>query len=135
VRGEPDRKRAIRSFQDLDVYRKLVELHLKVHRRTLQFPIYEKYELGSQLRRSSNAIPANLAEGWNNRHIAMYLEGINRAFGELRETVHHLCVARRKGHLQDQEFGELESGYEECSRMLRGLERAIRKRLDEARKS
>jgi len=30
---------------------------------------FELYELGSQIRRSSNSIAANLAEGWNNKHI------------------------------------------------------------------
>jgi four helix bundle protein len=51
----------ISSFEDLDVYKKLVELHLEVHELTMTFPKYEMYELGSQVRRSSNAIPANIA--------------------------------------------------------------------------
>jgi four helix bundle protein len=45
----------------------------------------ELFELGSQLRRSSNSALANIAEGWNNKHTNIYLEGINRAQGELRE--------------------------------------------------
>ena len=90
-------KSKIESFEDLDVYQKLVELHLEVNSITMSFPRFEMYELGSQLRRSSNAIPANIAEGWNNNHINIYLEGINRAFGELRETKHHLSIAFQKG--------------------------------------
>ncbi len=128
-----DHRAPIRRFQDLDVYRKLVDLHISVHHSTLGFPNYERYELGSQLRRSSNAIPANLAETWNNRHISIYLEGINRAFGELRETTHHLWVALRKGHLSKEEYEQLESGYEECSRMLRGLEKSLSGRALRAR--
>ena len=41
----------IGSFEDLDVYKKLVELHLKVHELTMGFPKYEMFELGSQVRR------------------------------------------------------------------------------------
>lgn len=81
-------KSKIRSFEDLDVYQKLLQLHLEVHELTMTFPKFEMFELGSQLRRSSHAIAANIAEGWNNRHINIYLEGINRALGELRETKH-----------------------------------------------
>lgn len=74
-------KKKINSYKDLEVYQKLCDLHLEVYRITLSFPNFEKYELGSQLRRSSNSAPANLAEGWNNKHINMYLEGINRSLG------------------------------------------------------
>jgi four helix bundle protein len=115
----------ISSFEDLDVYRKLVELHLEVHQATLEFPKYEMYELGSQVRRSSNSIPANLAEGWNNKHSNMYLEGINRALGELRETRHHLQMAFRKGHISEEIATSLLKRYDECGRMLRGLEQSV----------
>ena len=53
----------LRSFRELRVYQKLKELHLQVHELTLTFPKFETYELASQLRRSSNAAPAILAEG------------------------------------------------------------------------
>ena len=86
----------IQSFEDLEVYQKLFKLHWEVHGLTMKFPKFEMYELGSQLRRSSNSAPANLAEGWNNNHVNIYLEGINRAIGELQETRHHLSIALRK---------------------------------------
>lgn len=85
----------IRSFRDLEVYKKLRELHLEICKLTMNFPKFELYELGSQIRRSSNSSPANVAEGWINRHINIYLECINRALGELQETEHHLYIAYR----------------------------------------
>jgi four helix bundle protein len=120
-------KRIITSFEDLDVYKLLVELHLRVHELTMSFPAYEMYELGSQLRRSSNSIPANLAEGWNNRHSTVYIEAINRGLGELRETRHHLSIAARKGYAPKATFDDLLQGYDRCGRMLRALEQALRK--------
>jgi four helix bundle protein len=123
----------ISSFEDLDVYKKLVELHLEVHELTMSFPKYEMYELGSQVRRSSNAIPANIAEGWNNKHSNMYLEGINRALGEMRETRHHLLMALRKGHISSESANRLVSRYDECGKMLRGLEQAVEKSIESGR--
>lgn len=118
-------KKQIRSFEDLEVYQKLVELHLEVHALTLSFPKFEMYEVGSQLRRSLNSIAANLAEGWNNKHVNLYLEGINRAFGELRETKHHLSIAFIKGYLTKEKYENLVQRYDECGRILRGLEQSL----------
>jgi len=53
----------INSFRDLDVYQKLYRLHMEVHVISLQFPKFEMYELGAQIRRSTNSAPANIAEG------------------------------------------------------------------------
>jgi four helix bundle protein len=115
----------IESFEDLDVYKKLCELHLEISHAFLKFPQFELYELGSQLRRSSNASPANIAEGWNNRHINIYLEGINRAMGELQETLHHLKMAYRKGYFSDKEHEHFRNRFLETAKMLRGLERSL----------
>jgi len=119
--------RKIQSFEDLEVYQESLQLHLEVHELTMKFPKFELYELGSQLRRSSNSIPANIAEGWNNRHINMYLEGINRALGELRETQHHVHVCSKKAYISEQVYESLKERYNECGRMLKGLERSLEK--------
>ncbi|MFP4054524.1 MAG: four helix bundle protein, partial [Phycisphaerae bacterium] len=110
---------AIRKVGDLDVYRRLVELHLHVHHVSLGFPKFELYELGSQMRRSSNSAPANLAEGFNNPHRRIYLESISRALGEMRETQHHLMVAHRKGYVDSTTYEQFIDEYNQCSRILR----------------
>jgi four helix bundle protein len=117
----------IKSFEDLNVYKKLCELHLEISNISLSFPKFELHELGSQIRRSSNSIAANIAEGWNNRHINIYLEGINRAQAELQETKHHLYIAFRKGYLEEKVYKEYVEKYNECGRMLRGLEQSLSK--------
>lgn len=88
------------------------------------------HELGSQIRRSSNSVAANIAEGWNNKHSNLYLEGINRALGELRETRHHIQMAFRKGHLTEDTANRLLTRYDECGRMLRGLEQSVEKSVE-----
>lgn len=118
-------KKKIESYEDLEVYQKLCELHLEVNELTFTFPKFELYELGSQLRRSSNSAPANIAEGWNNKHINIYLEGINRALGELRETKHHLRIAFKKGYIENTKYEDLLNRYEECGRMLKALEKSL----------
>lgn len=111
----------INSFRDLKVYQELKRLHLEVHKKSLAFPKFELYELGSQVRRSSNSAPANVAEGWGSRHTNIYLEAINRSLGETRETQHHLEIAWKKTYLTENEFRELDAGYDSCGRMLERL--------------
>ena len=117
----------INSYEDLDVYQRLSRLHLEIHNLSLTFPDIEKFELASQLRRSSNSAPANLAEGWNNKHINIYLEGINRGQGEIRETKHHLSMAYKKNYLSEDKFKYFIKEYDECGKMLNGLKNSLKK--------
>lgn len=115
----------LNSFRDLNVYQELKKLHLTVHELTLGFPKFELYELGSQLRRSSNAACAIVAEGWGSRHTNIYIEAVNRAMGEVRETQHHLDVACDKGYLHRRRFQDLDAEYESCNRMLESLHQSL----------
>ena len=117
--------------EDLDVYNKLCDLHLDVCDLTHKWPAEERYELGSQSRRSSNGTPANLAEKHSDRHLRNKIEGVNRARTEAAETIHHLYVARRKGYLDEPTYESVRSRYEECIRMLNGLERSLERHLPE----
>jgi four helix bundle protein len=111
--------------EDLEVYKKLYKLSLEVHELSLTFPKFEIYELGSQLRRSCNSAPANLAEGFGNKHTNIYLESISRAQGEIRETKHHLRIAYSKKYITKEKLDYFITNYEECSKMLYGLEHSL----------
>ena len=67
------------GVEDLEVYRKLCRLHIEVCNMTKNWPSEEKYELASQVRRSSNSAPAQLAEKNDDRHIRNKIEGVNRS--------------------------------------------------------
>ena len=84
------------DVEDLEVYKKLCRLHIEVCDLTHEWPHEEKYELGSQARRSSNSAPAQLAEKNDDRHIRNKIEGVNRSRGEAGETIHHLFMANSK---------------------------------------
>lgn len=120
-----EEKKQIYSFKDLEVYKKLYRLNHQVYELSLMFPNLEKYELGSQLRRAANSAPANLAEAWNNKHINIYIEGINRALSEIHEIEHHLSVAFQRGYLTKEKYDSFIKEYNECGKMLKGLERSL----------
>ena len=115
--------------EDLLVYQKLCDLHLDVCELTKRWPAEERFELGSQVRRSSNSAPAQLAEKHSDRHLRNKIEGTNRARGEAAETIHHLFMAKRKKYLTEEVFENFRSRYHECIRMLNGLERKLELQL------
>jgi four helix bundle protein len=118
------------KIEDLVVYQKLCQLHIDVCDLSRRWPPEEKYELGSQARRSSNSSPANLAEKHSDRHVRNKIEGVNRARGEALETVHHLYIAKLKQYIDESKYQAFRERHLECVRMLNGLERTLDKQLD-----
>ncbi|MGH9428650.1 MAG: four helix bundle protein, partial [Terriglobia bacterium] len=91
----------------------------------------EKYEIGSQIRRSSNSSPAQLAEKNDDRHVRNKIEGVNRSRGEAAETIHHLFMAKEKGYIKVEVYESFRARYKECIRMLNGLEKTLERKLPE----
>lgn len=52
------------SYRTLDIYKMSFDLFIKTHPSSLRLPKYELYELGSQLRRSSDSVVSNIIEGY-----------------------------------------------------------------------
>jgi four helix bundle protein len=119
------------DVEDLEVYKRLCRLHIEVCDLTHDWPHEEKYELGSQIRRSSNSSPAQLAEKNDDRHIRNKIEGFNRSRGEAAETIHHLFMAKLKGYMTEEAYMEFRGRYKECIRMLNGLEKTLERQLPE----
>ena len=119
------------DVEDLEVYKKLCELHIEVCDLTRLWPQEEKYELGSQTRRSSNSAPAQLAEKNDDRHVRNKIEGVNRSRGEAAETIHHLFMANLKGYITKSIYQDFKNRCKECIRMLNGLEKTLEQKVPE----
>jgi four helix bundle protein len=122
---------SFRSVEDLQVYQKLCGLHIEVCEVSDGWPRHERFELTSQVRRSSNSAPAQLAEKHDDRHIRNKIEGVNRSRGEVGETIHHLYVASMKRYIELSGYLVFKERYRECIRMLNGMERTLEKQLPE----
>ncbi len=55
------------SYKDLDIYKIALTLFYEVHPSSLLLPKHELYELGSQLRRSSDSVVSNIVEGYGRK--------------------------------------------------------------------
>ena len=119
------------DVEDLQVYQKFCQLHLEICDLSHAWPAEERYELGSQIRRSSNSSPAQLAEKHDDRHVRNKVEGVNRSRGEAGETIHHLFMAQLKGYIKNDVYAKYRERYKQCIRMLNGLEKSLERCLPE----
>ena len=61
---ENQKGKGIASYKDLRIYQRSYDLALEIHKITADFPVHERRELGSQLRRAATSVPINIAEGY-----------------------------------------------------------------------
>jgi four helix bundle protein len=73
----------IRGFRDLDVYVLAREQARKIFVVSKSFPKEERFSLTDQIRRSSRAVNAMIAEAWaRRRYPAAFINKIDEAMGE-----------------------------------------------------
>lgn len=79
------------SYHDLDIYKISLSLFYQVHPASLLLPKYELYELGSQLRRSSDSVTTNFVEGYGRkRYKADFIRFLVFSHSSCLETKNHL---------------------------------------------
>jgi four helix bundle protein len=115
-----------RSFRELKVYLAAREAAKRVFAVTKTFPQEERYSLTNQIRRSSRAVKAILAEAWaRRRYKAAFVNKIDEALGEANETQSWLDDAVDCGYLSRAEFQTLDGEYQRIGGMLsRMIDRA-----------
>lgn len=109
----------IASFSDLRAYRQTRDLALQLYEKSRPWPKEEIYSLTSQIRRSSRAVGASLAEAWaKRRYPAHFLSKLTDADAELQETCHWIEAAAECGHLDVEEAGRLIKSAKEIGKMI-----------------
>ena len=79
------------SYKDLDIYKISLNLFYEVHPATLLLQKYELYELGSQLRRSSDSVVSNIVEGYGRKRFkAEFIRFLVFSHSSCLETKAHL---------------------------------------------
>jgi four helix bundle protein len=115
-----------RSFRDLRVYQLARKAVAEVFEVTGNFPPAEKYQLVDQIRRSSRATKALIAEGWaRRRYRAAFISKIDEALGEATETQSWLDDALDRGYLASERFEDMDNDRSSITAMLaRMIDRA-----------
>src|SRR5438309_8802254 len=108
-----------RSFRELNVYLLSREGAQRIFQCTKKFPSDERYFLTDQIRRSSRAVKAMIAEAWaRRRYKAAFINKIDEALGESNETQSWLEDGLDCNYLSSAEYQELNSLYCSIGAML-----------------
>jgi four helix bundle protein len=109
----------IRSFRELTVWQKAIDLAMRIFELTKVFPAEERYSLTDQIRRSSRSVPSNIAEAWRKRRYpAAFVCKLNDAEGEAAETQSHIEIALRCHYMTEESAKEMDAQFEEVLAML-----------------
>jgi len=112
---------SMRSYRDLIVWQKAMELVKRIYRLAGGFPAHERYGLADQMRRSAVSIPSNIAEGQARQHTAEFRQFLYVALGSLAELETQSLIAHDVGYLSAVELSDVEVFLSEIRRMLHGL--------------
>lgn len=84
------------------------------------FPNSEKYELTSQIRRSSRSIGNNIAEGFGRFNYQENIQFCRIARGSLTETLDHIIIALDEGHIDEAKMKKYREIHDKTLRILNG---------------
>ena len=110
------------GLESLEIWQRAVDYAVDVCKNVIPlFPSEEKWALASQLRKSVQSIPANIAEGYGRYNFQETIHFCYIARGSMAETKTHLVIAHRLDYIDvticrkylDQlvELGKMTNGY------------------------
>jgi four helix bundle protein len=109
----------IRSFRDLNVYSNARQAARVIFEVSKTFPREERYSLTDQIRRSSRAVNAMIAEAWaKRRYEGAFVSEVNDALGEATETQCWLDHALDSGCITTAQFNEFDGQWQQIGAML-----------------
>lgn len=114
-----------RSFRDLIVWKKSVDLVGLIYVSTRAFPKEEMYGLTSQIRRAGVSVPANIAEGQGRNSQGEFRQFLGIAQGSLAELETLLIISGSLHYLTQSDTDDLLKKCEEIGRLLAGLKKSL----------
>lgn len=123
-------KPKVRSYRDLIVWQKAMDLVRAIYSLTMSFPADERFGLISQVRRAAVSVPSNIAEGQARHTSREFVPFISHAEGSLAEVDTQLTLSNQLRFCNASQTVEIFSLIEEIRKMLMSL----RGRLDGQRR-
>ena len=116
---------SLRSYRELIVWQKSMDLAVRIYSLTRQFPVDERYGITSQMRRAAYSIPANIAEGQARRTTGEFLQSLGVARGSLAELETFLTLSERLALMRSETCESLLNDCAEINKMLHALMRSL----------
>lgn len=112
-------------FREWKVYNDAQLLYMEVGKIVQKLPREHRYELGSQIMRSSLSIALNIAEGGGKSYVKELNRFLDIALGSAYETLAALDAMKRNGLIESAVFLKLGNDLEDICRQLGGFKRRV----------
>ncbi|HKF50251.1 MAG TPA: four helix bundle protein [Terracidiphilus sp.] len=114
-------KTGVKSYRELVVWRKAIQLAAIVYRMTRQFPREEVYGLSSQIRRAAVSVPSNIAEGQGRMSRGEFRHFLGIARGSNFELQSQLEIARVLEMGELKQINEADTLSQEVGKMINAI--------------
>jgi four helix bundle protein len=118
----------MKTFRDLLIWQKSMNLVTEIYQLTNSFPKEEIYGLSSQIRRSAISIPSNIAEGYGRDGNSDFLRFLNISISSLFEIQTQLEISYNLKYINQIQFNKTNGESREIERMLSAFIRKIKDR-------
>ncbi len=110
-----------KTYRDLIVWQKAIDLTIQIYTLTKRFPKDELYGLTAQLRRAVVSIPSNIAEGQSRGCLNEYIQFLKIAYASAAELETQLLIAYKISYMSFSDYEKLLSLLFEVMKMLNSL--------------
>ena len=120
-------EKKIKSYRDLDVWQKSMELAKEIYLITKCFPKDEQYGLINQMRKCVISIPSNIAEGKTRQSINEYIQFLFISLSSCAELETQVIISQGLKYINEETKDKLLGKISHISRMLRNLIKGLKK--------
>lgn len=115
----------MKSFRQLIVWQKSMDLVTDVYKITKGFPKEEVFGIVSQIQRSATSIPSNIAEGFGRKSDGDFGRFLSYSLGSNYELQTQIEIARNVAYINESDCESLILRLEEIARMIKGLKNKL----------
>lgn len=110
----------IKTFEDLECWKKARRLRIKISELAKTFPNDEKFGLTSQIVRAIRSVSHNIAEGYGRFHFRENAQFCRTSRGSLYEVLEQVIVANEEGYITENVLKEIRKDILENIKILNG---------------
>lgn len=108
----------VKTYKDLIVWQKAMDLVKEIYLLTEKFPKDELFGLRSQMERAAVSIPSQIAEGYMRKHRKEYLQFLSISLGSAAELETQILICKSINKFEYLNFTKAENLLEEVLKML-----------------
>lgn len=112
-------------FEDLLVWQRGMDLNCQINNLTKSFPKDELFILTSQIKRASDSVVLNIAEGSTGQTKPVFKTFLSYSLRSAIEVVNCLIIAKSRNYISEENFKQLYNDYEVLVKMITTLRNSL----------